>query len=120
MARSGFALLSLLLGATAMAGSGEKLKDLDVGSYAELAVRPNPDQLILQYIPSLAAILLSVEKKLGSPLTEKQVEALRDKASVMAFKPNAAKAAEDRRGYRDIDPTHAWEEWQRLRLQFQQ
>ncbi len=113
-------IIALFLSAgAAVAESGESLKQLEVGSYAELAARPNPQGLALQYIPSLAAIFLSTEKKKGSSLTREEVEAIRDQASVMAVQPNAAKAVDDQRGYKDIYPPRAWEEWQLLRVQFQ-
>ena len=102
-----------------MAVAGEPLKDLEVGSYAEIAARPNPQHFVIQPIPALVAILLSVEKKKGSPLTKLEVDALRDKITVLVAAPEAAKAVDERRGYKDIDPSHAWEEWQVVRLQLQ-
>jgi hypothetical protein len=118
MARSVYWVVLPFIGGTLMAASGESLKDLEVGSYEELAARPNPEHLVLQYIPSLAATLLNVENKKGSALTRNEVEMLRDKANIMAILPAAAKAVEDRRGYKDIDPANVWEDWQVLRVQF--
>jgi hypothetical protein len=102
-----------------MTQTGEPLKQLEVGSYGEIAARPNPHRLAIQYIPALAAILLSTEKKKGSALTQEEVEVIRDRASVMVTLPDAARAVEDQRGYRDIEPSRAWEEWRLLRVQFQ-
>jgi hypothetical protein len=101
-----------------MTESAKPLKPLEVGSYAELVGRPNPQHLTIQYIPSLAAILLAAEKHKGSPLARAEVEAISDQANVMAALPDAAKAVQERRGCKDIDPSHAWEEWQVLRTQF--
>ena len=102
----------------ATAASGEPLKELEVGSYAEFAARPNPLHLAVQPIPSLAALLAAVEKKKSEPLTKAEVKVVRDGAVVMVSLPAAAKAIDDRRGYKDINPSHAWEEWQVLRVQF--
>jgi len=110
--------LVFLSGAT-LAAAPEPLKELEVGSYAEIAVRPNPQHFVIQPIPALVVILLSVEKKKGSPLTEQEVVALRDKITVVVTAPADAKAVDDGRGYKDIDPSHAWEAWQVVRLQFQ-
>lgn len=92
---------------------------MDVGTYAEMSVRPNPKHYTIQAVPSLAAILLSVEKKKGIPLTRPEVETLRDKMSVMAVPVDAAKEVEAKRGYKDVNPSRAWEEWQRPRTQLQ-
>lgn len=94
------------------------LKEGESGPYATLVSRPNPDHYTLQYIPSLAALLLNVEGKVERELTQKEVEILRDKANVIAVKPEMARAVEEnRRGYKDLDPTNVWKEYQWLRLQ---
>jgi hypothetical protein len=93
-----------------VAASDEILKELDVGPHGELSGRPNPQALALQFIPALVAILHSVEQKTGSVLSRAQVEALRDRTAVMAVSRDAAAALEQRRGYRDIDPMHCWEQ----------
>ena len=100
-----------------MAAVIDPIKELDVGGYAEISARPNPEHLVFEFIPSLAATLLSVEKKYGQPLTEAQVNAIRDKATVMISSEQAAKVVEDRRGYKDINPKDCWHEWQLLRVQ---
>ncbi|MBI5820732.1 MAG: hypothetical protein HZA88_17320 [Verrucomicrobia bacterium] len=83
-----------------------------------MAGRPNPDRLTLLYIPSLAALLVNVEGKLGRELTRKEVEILRDQATVMAADPEKVRVLEEkRRGYKDLDPANVWEEYQRLRAQ---
>jgi hypothetical protein len=97
--------------------AAEPVAELDVGEYVELAKRPNPKHLVLQYVPSLAAILLRAEKLAGAPLTQAQVEKVRDHASVMVASEKAAQAVEEKRGYKDIHPESAWEEWKVLRTQ---
>jgi len=88
------------------------LKPFATGSYAEISALPNPENLVIQCVPALVAILLSVERKAGSPLTKGQVEAIRDKTSVVAVPEEAAKAVDERRGYADINLSNAWEEWE--------
>lgn len=95
----------------------EPLTDREVGPYAEMAARPNPRRLVMQPVPSLAATLLSVEQTKGEPLTKREVEALRDSVNVVAVSAEAAEAVEVNRGYKDIEPSRAWEEWQVLRTQ---
>ena len=75
-----------------MASATEPLKELEVGAYAEISGRPNPQRFVIQPVPALIAILLSVEKKKGTPLTQQEVEVLRDQMSVMVTAPEAAKA----------------------------
>ena len=55
-------------------------------------------------IPALSALLFNLQKQKGSPLTEAEVLEIRDKAVCM----------EEKRGYADIDPQHAWEDWNLL------
>jgi hypothetical protein len=113
------AAVVLVLGGVAMSGSGVELKELEVGGYGELSARPNPKHYVLQFMPALVAVLLSVERKNGAPLTQAQVELIRDKASVMVVSPQAARAVEEKRGYRDIDASDAWREWQAARKELQ-
>lgn len=117
--RTAVTLASLWLFGTAMAGPADPVRNFEVGKYADVAGRPNPEQLVIEFVPSLASILLSAEKKKGSPLTMTEVEAVRDNAAVVVSRPEAAKAVETRRGYQDIDPQHAWQQWQVLRVQFE-
>ena len=68
-------------------------------------------------MPPLAVLLAAAEQKKGSPLTEDEVLALRDKAIVMMNRPEVAKTLDDSRGYRDVDPKSPWSDWHRLRAQ---
>jgi len=113
------AFMFFILSGGTVAAAAEPLKELEVGSYAEIAARPNPQHFVIQPVPALVAILLSVEKKKGSPLTKQEVVTLRDKMTVVVTAPADAKAVDDGRGYKDIDPSHAWEEWRVVRVQFQ-
>ena len=100
-----------------MAGSSAPLTKFEVGSYEEIAALPNPEGFGISTIPSLSSILLAAEKKAGKPLTEAQVLTIRDKASVLVTPDHGALLVDDR-GYTDINPQNAWQEWQALRVQF--
>lgn len=100
-----------------MAGEAKDLQIGDVDSYSEILARPNTSGHNIAHIPSLAALLLRAEELKGSPLSEAEVLRIRDGANVTVI-PDAGETLEKSRGYRDIDPTNCWEEWQTLRTQF--
>lgn len=85
----------------------------DHGPYAQLAGRPLPAGLVIQYMPALVAMLTRAEQLTGKPLTEEQVLKLRDANPAVVVEAAAAKAAEDGRGYADLDPADAWLGWLR-------
>lgn len=74
------------------------------------------DKLILTFVPSLVSLLLGREKSKHSPLTEREVLEIRDKATVVALPADAAVKVTAKRGYRDIDADRCWEEWQQARI----
>ncbi len=74
--------------------------------------------LLIVCVPSLVATLLNRERTKGSPLTEQEVLEIRDKASAIAMPDYALAEVEAGRGYKDIDPENAWEEWQKARLNY--
>jgi len=76
-------------------------------------------KLVFHFVPSLVSTLLNREQVKGSPLTEQEVLAIRDTCPVIALREETAKAAEEERGYKDIDPENIWVEWQQSREQFQ-
>lgn len=76
-----------------------------------------PSELVFVFMPSLAATLMAAEKEAGRPLTRKQVESLRDKSPCVAMEPRDAKVLERSRGYVDLEPERAWEQWQITRAQ---
>lgn len=71
--------------------------------------------LVFNFTPALRVILLALETKKGKPLTKKEVEAARDKSACIAMKPHDAQAVERARGYADINPELAWEQWKLVR-----
>lgn len=71
--------------------------------------------LVSVLVPALAAVLLAAERTKGTPLTRDEVENIRDNASAIAMTPTDAAKLEQSRGYADIEPERAWEQWQLLR-----
>jgi len=63
------------------------------------------------FVPPLITLLLSKETEKGFPLTEDEVNSIRDNATVIAVDANTALALVENRGYRDINPEKCWEEW---------
>jgi hypothetical protein len=73
---------------------------------------PDPSPVI---IPPLVAILMNLEGKARRPLTREEVEDVTRRAPAIAMAHRDARDLERRRGYADIDPERAWEEWQIVR-----
>lgn len=72
-------------------------------------------KLIQIFNPSLAALLLAAENDKGGALTEDEVIAIRNSATVMMVSEEAAEEFAKKRGYKDIDPDNCWQEWCELR-----
>jgi hypothetical protein len=66
-------------------------------------------------IPALVATLLSAERSAGRPLTRAEVEGIVSKSAAIAMEPRDVAALERSRGYADIEPQLAWEQWQIVR-----
>ena len=66
-------------------------------------------------MPALVAVLLNREQEKGSPLTEAEVLAIRDSAECTMVPRAMAPQIVEARGYDDIDPERAWEEWNAIR-----
>lgn len=73
------------------------------------------DDLVLVFIPALVALLTAAETERERPLTEAEVIAIRDEAVTIALPRAEAQSMAAARGYDDIDPEHAWEQWQAVR-----
>ncbi|MEO5595934.1 MAG: hypothetical protein ABIQ97_02175 [Lysobacteraceae bacterium] len=69
------------------------------------------DDLIITPVPALVALLMNLEKKKGSELTEIEVIEISDNAACIVMPSHAHKAVVEARGYFDIDPENAWQEW---------
>lgn len=71
--------------------------------------------LVPVYVPSLYEILAAAEKKKGAPLTEDEVLSVRDTATVVMMRREAAGELSRSRTEPDIDPADCWAEWQKRR-----
>jgi hypothetical protein len=74
-------------------------------------------ELVFTFIPALQVLLTAIEEKRGKPLTKKDVEATRDQGACIAMEPRDAQKLERERGYSDLDPELAWEQWRLVRPQ---
>jgi hypothetical protein len=75
------------------------------------------EPLIPTFVPPLITLLVNAERQKGSPLNPGEVAAVRDRGvCIMLPKSEATKLAKAR-GYDDIDPEHAWDQWQIVRQQ---
>lgn len=72
-------------------------------------------ELALTFMPSLAAVLLAAERAAGAPLSRTEVERIVAESHVMAVPLDVANKLELSRGYADIEPARAWEQWQIVR-----
>jgi hypothetical protein len=75
-----------------------------------------PQAEAMVFMPSLRAILTAVARGSASPLDRAQVLAARDKAACMAMRHADARKLEWSRGYADLEPELAWEQWSALTL----
>jgi len=67
-------------------------------------------ELHLLFVPPLVELLHALEQKAG-PLTRSQVEETTEQATCVAVEHRHAQQMERARGYADIDPELAWEQW---------
>jgi hypothetical protein len=67
--------------------------------------------LVITPVPALCLLLLNLEEKKGSPLTEAEVLEARDKAVCIALPQSIANAMEEERGCRDLILEDVWQEW---------
>lgn len=74
-------------------------------------VEEKKEELFIVPVPALVAVLLNLEKRKGSALTETEVIEARDTAVCIAMPRSALEAVIEARGYLDIDPEDAWEAW---------
>lgn len=77
-----------------------------------------PMRLPLVLVPPLVTLLVAAERSAGRPLSRDEVERLLGNASAIAMEPRDALQLERSRGYADIEPERAWEQWQLVRTSF--
>lgn len=76
------------------------------------------EPLVPLFMPALIVVLHSAETKKGSPLAEEEVISIRDRAPVIMIERADARSMEEKRGWSDLDPERAWEQWQEARKMF--
>jgi len=81
------------------ASSSATLSKADIGTFAELKAKKNPDGLVLVYVPGLAALLERARQLKGSELSEAETARIAEHASAMAVTPEVAKKTIADRGY---------------------
>ncbi len=79
------------------------------------ASRVTATGLPLVHLPSLIATLMGTESRKGRPLTRTEVESLVDDSPAIAMEAADALVLERSRGYADLLPELAWEQWQLYR-----
>jgi len=72
---------------------------------------PESEPLVIIPVLALGGLLLILEQRKGSPLTQQEVLQARDKAVCMALPLSEKIALDGKLGYRDINPENVWEEW---------
>ncbi len=77
------------------------------------------EPLILVIIPALVEILAIHEREKGSALTEAEVLEIRNKSVCMVLPLSEAAKLAEGRGFDDIDPDDAWNQWQAIRGSFE-
>ena len=80
----------------------------------------NDEEPIPLFMPSLLVLLAHDEAAKGSPLTREEVLAMRDQACTVMLDRSMANQIMSRRGYKDINPEFAFEEWQSVRTAFKE
>jgi len=68
------------------------------------------------FIPSLALMLAHAEEQKGEPLTESQVQKVRDTAPCVLMERADAEKMREERGFRDVNPEDCWADWHRARV----
>ena len=96
-------------------GENADLATEEVSNRTSYSLDETDDGLLIVAVPSLVSILLSCEREKGSPLTEQEVWAIRDGAESIAMPRDVAAAVAEKRGYDDIDPENAWDDWNAIR-----
>lgn len=77
------------------------LRESQVGTFGELSKLPNPNELVLIFIPSFEELTQIQEQRLGRKINEAEIEALRQKAAVIALPQEMAAKLRQQKTERD-------------------
>lgn len=78
-----------------------------------------PEELTPIPTPALVVILMAKEKELGRALTRTELMGVVRSTPAISMEPGDARRVERSRGYVDIEPRLAWEQWQLVRENLQ-
>ncbi|MCH1924849.1 hypothetical protein L9G74_09655 [Shewanella sp. C32] len=70
------------------------------------------DPMVEVFVPALVALLTRAEELAGRPLTENEVNNIRDKATKVSQPQTLIPALIQQRGYHDLYAPEAWLQWQ--------
>lgn len=84
----------------------------------EHSARVQPSQLNLVIMPPLVALLHGKERELGRALEPKEVTEIVENSPCIAMERADAQRIEQSRGYADLEPDLAWDQWQLIRHTF--
>ncbi|MEM9519661.1 MAG: DUF4261 domain-containing protein [Actinomycetota bacterium] len=79
-----------------------------VAGLAPLNPQPTP-------VPALIDLLAAKERELGRALDPVEVASVAEQMTCVVMRPHDVQALEHGRGYADIEPRRAWEQWQAIR-----
>jgi acyl carrier protein len=77
------------------------LHESQVGAFGELTKLPNPNGLVLVFIPGFDELTQIQEQRLGRTLDDAEIEALRQKAAVIALPQEMAQKLKQQKSERD-------------------
>ena len=77
------------------------LRESQVGAFGDLSKLPNPIGLVLVFNPSIEELTQIQEQRLGRVLDDAQIEALRQKAAVIALPQEMAEKLKQQKSARD-------------------
>jgi hypothetical protein len=78
----------------------------------------NTEPTVRVYVPALAQLLADAERTKGSPLSGSEISSIRAKAIYIILPQSGALELAHGRGFHDINPERAIEEWPLLRHKF--
>ena len=81
------------------------LRESQVGTFDELTKRPNPEGLVLVFVPSFEELIQLQQQHLGRELDDTEIETLRQKAAVIALRQEMAEKLKQQKSDRDTANT---------------
>ena len=80
---------------------GGVLRENQVGTHGDLSQLPNPHGLILVFVPDFKDLVRLSEQRLGRKMEADEIDALRQRAAVVALPPDQAEQFESARARRE-------------------